>query len=162
MDHSHPTLSKQTLCSAFLISVDNMPSSQGLRSSTLEPSLILLLDPHPVSLIALPSQHVQSLSLLRSSADSAPVWAPYMGIVCVFPVPLGFQAVLLVKNPLASTAHVRDMGSTPGSGRSPGGEHGNPLQYSCLENPKDKGVWCAIGLHRVAHNTSEAIHAWAC
>lgn len=71
MDHSHPTLSEQTLCRAFLISVDNMPSSQVLRSSTLEPSLTLLLDPDPVSPIALPSQHVQSLSLLRSSTDSA-------------------------------------------------------------------------------------------
>ena len=84
MDHSHPTLSEQTLCRAFLISVDNMPSSQVLRSSTLEPSLTL----------ALPSQHVQSLSLLRSSTDSALVWAnttaQYMGVVCVFPVPLGF------------------------------------------------------------------------
>ena len=35
------------------------------------------------------------------------------------------------------------MGSIPGSGRSPGGEHGNPLQYPCLENPMDRGVWQA-------------------
>jgi len=35
----------------------------------------------------------------------------------------------------------RDAGSIPGSGRSPGGEHGNPLQYSCLENPMDRGAW---------------------
>ena len=35
----------------------------------------------------------------------------------------------------------RDAGSTSGSGRSPGGRHGNPLQYSCLENPLDRGVW---------------------
>ena len=34
-----------------------------------------------------------------------------------------------------------DMGSIPGSGRSPGGGHGNPLQYSCLENPVDRGAW---------------------
>jgi len=38
---------------------------------------------------------------------------------------------------------VRDAGSTPGSGRSPGGGHGNPLQYSCLENPMDRGAWRA-------------------
>ena len=37
--------------------------------------------------------------------------------------------------------HVRDAGSIPGSGRSPGGGHGNPLQYSCLENPMDRGVY---------------------
>ena len=41
------------------------------------------------------------------------------------------------------------MGSIPGSGRSPGGGHGNPLQYSCLENPMDKGAWWAI-VHRLA------------
>ena len=37
----------------------------------------------------------------------------------------------------------RDTGLIPGSGRSPGGGHGNPLQYSCLENPMDKGAWRA-------------------
>ena len=81
MDHSHPTLSEQTLCRASLISVDNMPSSQVLTSSTVEPPLTLLLDPHAISPIALCSQHVQNLSLLTSSTDSAhlsrhhcPIW----------------------------------------------------------------------------------------
>ena len=41
------------------------------------------------------------------------------------------------------------MGSVPGLGRSPGGGHGNPLQYSCLENPVDRGAWRAM-VHRVA------------
>ena len=41
------------------------------------------------------------------------------------------------------------MGSIPGSGRSPGGEHGNPIQYSCLENPMNDGAWRATA-HRVA------------
>ena len=41
----------------------------------------------------------------------------------------------MVKNPLAKAGDIRDTGSIPGSGRSPGGGHGNPLQYSCLENP---------------------------
>ena len=49
----------------------------------------------------------------------------------------------MVKNPPANTGDVGDMGSIPGSGRSPGGGHGNPLQYSCLENPMDKGAWWA-------------------
>ena len=39
-----------------------------------------------------------------------------------------------------------DLGLTPGLGRSPGGGHGNPLQYSCLENPVDRGAWQAIVL----------------
>ena len=51
------------------------------------------------------------------------------------------QGVLLVKNPSANAGDVRDAVSIPGSGRSPGGGHGNPLQYSCLENPMDRGAW---------------------
>ena len=51
------------------------------------------------------------------------------------------QAVLVVKNTLASAGEVRDVGLIPGLGRSPGGRQGKPLQYSCLENPVDRGVW---------------------
>ena len=51
-----------------------------------------------------------------------------------------------VKNPPASAGDVRDLGLIPGSGRSSGGEHGNPLQYSYLENPMDWEVWQATGL----------------
>ena len=59
------------------------------------------------------------------------------------------QVVLVVKNLPASAGHVRDVGSVPGLGRSHGGGHGNPLQYSCLENPMDRGAWWAT-VHRVA------------
>ena len=52
--------------------------------------------------------------------------------------------VLVVKNPPANAGDIRDAGSVPGLGRSPGGGHGNPLQYSCLENPVDRGDWQAI------------------
>ena len=51
------------------------------------------------------------------------------------------QVALVVKNLPAKAGVLRDAGSIPGSGRSPGGEHGNPLQYSCLENPMDRGAW---------------------
>ena len=54
-----------------------------------------------------------------------------------------YQVALLVKNPSASARDARDMGSVPGSGRSPGGGHGSPLPYSCLENPMDRGAWQA-------------------
>ena len=47
----------------------------------------------------------------------------------------------MVKNLPASAGDVRDTGSIPGSERSPGGGHGNPLQYSCLENPMDGAAW---------------------
>ena len=53
------------------------------------------------------------------------------------------QAVLVVNNPPANTGDLRDFGSIHGSGRSPGGGHGNSLQYSCLENPMDRGAWQA-------------------
>ena len=47
----------------------------------------------------------------------------------------------MVKNPPANEGDIRDMCSIPGSVRSPGGGHGNPLQYSFLENPMDRGAW---------------------
>ena len=50
------------------------------------------------------------------------------------------QVVLVVKNPPANAGDVRDVGLIPGWGRSPGEGHGNPLQYSCLENPMDRGA----------------------
>ena len=60
-----------------------------------------------------------------------------------------FPGELVVKNPLANAGNVIDMALIPGSGRSPGGRHGNPLQHSCLENPIGRGAWWAT-LHRVA------------
>ena len=50
------------------------------------------------------------------------------------------QVALVIKNPPANAGDVRDTGSILGSGRSPGGGHGNSLQYSCLENPMDRGA----------------------
>ena len=49
----------------------------------------------------------------------------------------------------------RDMGSTPELGRSPGEGHGNPLQYSGLENPMDRGAWWAAGGHKELNTTSD-------
>ena len=51
------------------------------------------------------------------------------------------QVALMVKNPPANAGDIRDAGLVPGSGRCPGGGHGNPRQYSCLENPMDRGAW---------------------
>ena len=51
------------------------------------------------------------------------------------------QGALVVKNPPANAGDGRDAGSIPGSGRSPGGGHGNPPQYSCPEHPMDGGAW---------------------
>ena len=58
----------------------------------------------------------------------------------------GFPGGTVIRN---WPANVGDAGSIPGSGRSLGGGYGNPLQYSCLENSKDRGVWQATG-HKVS------------
>ena len=65
----------------------------------------------------------------------------------------------MVKNFPASTGDVKDVGSTPRSGRSPGKGNGNPLQYYCLENPMDRGAWCdtLMGSQRVGQ-TEAAEH----
>ena len=60
----------------------------------------------------------------------------------------------MVKNSLANAGDARDTGSTPGSGRSPGGGHGNPLQYSCLGNPMDRGAWRAT-VHAVSKSWTQ-------
>ena len=61
---------------------------------------------------------------------------------------------LVVKNPPANAGDIRDTGSVPGLRRSPGEGHGNPLQYSCLQNPMDRGSWQATvhEITRVGHN----------
>ena len=58
---------------------------------------------------------------------------------------------LVVKSLPTNAGYIRDVGSMPGLGRSPGGEHGNTLQYSCLENPMDRGAWRATA-HRVTNS----------
>ena len=58
------------------------------------------------------------------------------------------------KNPPANAGDIRDVGLIPGSGRSLGRGHGNPLQYSCLENPMDGGAWQAT-VHRVAQSQTQ-------
>ena len=51
--------------------------------------------------------------------------------------------VLVVKNPPTNAGDIRDVGLIPGWGRSPGGGHGNPLQYSCLDNHMERSCWKA-------------------
>ena len=88
---------------------------------------------------------MQTFPFFSSSPHPTPHWsAP--------PTPvLASQVALVVKNPPANSGHMRDAVSILGSGRSPGGGHGNPLQYSGLENPMDRGAWRlqSTGLQRV-------------
>ena len=64
------------------------------------------------------------------------------------------REALVVKNPPANAGDIGDAGWIAGSGRSPGGGHGNPLQCSWLENPMDRGFWqaAAHGVHRIRHD----------
>ena len=67
----------------------------------------------------------------------------------------GFPGSTSGKNPPACARDMRDTGLIPGSGRSSGEGNGNPLQYSCLENPMDRGAWRAtqsMELQRVGYN----------
>ena len=59
---------------------------------------------------------------------------------------MGFPGGSVVKNPPANAGDTRDMGSIPGLGRSPGEGNSNPLWYSFLENPMDRGTWWAVVL----------------
>ena len=63
----------------------------------------------------------------------------------------------MVNKPSASAGDVRDAGLIPGSGGSPGGGRDNPLQYSCLGNPMDRGAWQvqSLGLQRVGHDVND-------
>ena len=65
----------------------------------------------------------------------------------------GFPSGTVVKYLPANAGDARDMGSIPGSGRSPGERNGNPLQYSCLANPMDRGAWQAI-VHGVTEESN--------
>ena len=66
---------------------------------------------------------------------------------------------LVIKNPPANAGDKREAGSIPGSGRSPGGGHSNPLQYSCLEKPMDRGTWRATvhGITKSLRDTTERV-----
>ena len=67
----------------------------------------------------------------------------------------------MVKNLPANAGDARNVGLIPGSGRSLGGGNGNPLQYSCLENPMDRGAWWAT-VHEVAElDMTERMHMHA-
>ena len=66
----------------------------------------------------------------------------------------GLQVALVVKHPPASAGDTRDKGWIPGSGRSPGGGHGSPFQYSRLGNPMDRGAWWAT-VHGVAKSQTQ-------
>ena len=77
-----------------------------------------------------------------------------MKLGCFCDIKWASQVAPVVKNPPANAGDIRDTGSIPELGRSPGGGHGNPLQYSCLENPMDRGTQRAL-VHRVTKSWTQ-------
>ena len=77
--------------------------------------------------------------------------------------PITICSLCILKNLPANVGDIRDVGLIHGSGRSPGGEHGNPLQYTCLENPMERGTWPAT-VHRVTKSWTQmkqlSMHAY--
>ena len=93
---------------------------------------------------------IQQVFTKRQSCLKDLSFSPELDCYCfTYGNPWASQVALVVKNPPANEGDVRDVGSVPGLQRSPGGGHGNPLQYSYLEDPIDRGVWWAI-VHGVA------------
>ena len=78
----------------------------------------------------------------------------FCGKYFMCPLPTSVQVALMIKYPSANAGDIRYVGSILGSGRSPGGGHGNPLQYCSLENPKDRGGWCAT-VHGVTKSQTQ-------
>ena len=92
-------------------------------------------------------QHWIQVALGGLAGRHGPTWE--LGVA---PEMLGFPGgTIVVKNPPTKARDGRDTSLIPGLGTSPGGGHSNPLQYSCLENPMDKGAWWAT-VHGVAKN----------
>ena len=137
--HSFPsihTAGPATSCSSVLVRVPSSPASASDACSPLLPS-VALLSPVPCRIFFhSPDPIIHTGCLLTS-----------LFLVCL--CFLGLPGGSVVKNLPASAGDIRDVGSIPRSGRPPGGGHGNPLQYSCLENPMDSGFWWAT-IHGLA------------
>ena len=87
-----------------------------------------------------------STEIPMDTGDDGFVVNPYLQLghfSSIFQARWASQVALVVKNQPANTGDIREVGSILGSGRSPGGGHSNPFQYSCLENPMHSGAWRA-------------------
>ena len=104
-----------------------------------------------------------TFQVLRSWPGHTTTTRDVVGSTCgnnpQLPPAAGFPGGSVVKNPLANAGDKREVGWIPGLGRSPAAGNGNPLQYSCLANPMDRGAWWVV-VHRVAE--SQTLSDWAC
>ena len=142
-DYSPPSSSVHGLLQARTLQWAAMPSSRGSSTQGLNPCLLQVL-------------HWQAGSLAL-----APAGKPHVGRSFIYKI---MMICIIVQSCTAdfpggsdgkaSGYNVGDLGSIPGSGRSPGEANGNPLQYSCLENPMDGGGWGAA-VHGIAKSRSQ-------
>ena len=102
-------------------------------------------------------------SCLGNPMDGGVCWATVHGVsksqtqLSDFTLTFHFQMTLVVKKLPANAGDIRDVGLISGLGRSPGEGNDNPLQYSCLENPMNRGFWRAT-VHRVAKSRTRLKH----
>ena len=106
--------------------------------------------PRNLFLFSFPECQVLLLQSTALSLSQIPSSASY----CIF---LGFPGGASGKESACQCRDIRDVGSIPVSGRSPGGGHGNPLQYSFLANPLDRGAWLAT-VHGVTKSQTQLKH----
>ena len=97
----------------------------------------------------------RSPTLQADSLPSEPPEEPHT--LDTRPLSRASQMALVVKNLPAKAGDLRNLGSIPGLGRSSSGGHGNPLQYSCLENPMDREAWWAT-VHGVTKSQTRLSH----
>ena len=98
---------------------------------------------------------VRAITIKPHYQHLSPAWQPTeLSFQCQYYPVWASQVTLVLKNLPANAGTVKDAGSIPGSGRSPAGGHGNPLQYSCLENPMERAAWQAT-VPRVAKSWTQ-------
>ena len=134
-------------CRRILYQLSYQGSPRILISSRLLINFFLSLDKIPTF-----HQNLAPPADQTKSPDSVTISGFYFHHGITQPV---LFRVSLVSDSKASVYNVRDLGSIPGLGRFPGERNGNPLQYSCLENPMDGGAWCSLlsmGSQRVGHD----------
>ena len=106
--------------------------------------------------------NINTIYSIAESIKNLCIWCTICVCVCVcvqehtywLYTYMGFLGGVSGKEPTCPWRRHRDVGFIPGSGRSPGGGHANPLQYSCLENPMDRGAWQAR-VHRAAKSWTQ-------
>ena len=121
-------------------------------------SLIFFLPRYAIATVAFVENNILLLITLAFLCEATGY--TYFQIFCSCSIYLNgvSQVALMLKNPLANAGDTRNEGLIPGWGRSPGGRHGNPLQYSCLENipwTKEPDQLWFTGLQRVGHDWSD-------